>query len=167
MHERRTASSALVAWPATHTRRKGSSAGQTGTRGAIAARLSVGAAGQGRGTHATRGSTHQGSALVLARIAALGGDAAIAPAFCGNDLHRSPRSRTDRSFDELKTRLKFYLFLSRVKDGWMEKLYLKKRSKRKSSLNQTSSGRDKISNVDFFICVKQNCEVLGDPVGDR
>ena len=44
----------------------------------------------------------------------------------------------------------------------MEKLYLKKRSKRKSSLNQTSSGRDKISNVDFFICVKQNCEILGD-----
>ena len=72
-----TASSALVAWPATHTRRKGSSAGQTGTRGAIAARLSVGAAGQGRGTHATRGSTHQGSALVLARIATIarGGDA--------------------------------------------------------------------------------------------
>ena len=62
---------ALVAWPATRTRRKGSSAGQTGTRGAIAARLSVGAAGQGRGTHATRGSTHQGSALVLARIATI------------------------------------------------------------------------------------------------
>ena len=63
-----------VAW---RTRRKGSIAGQNGTRGATAARLSVDAAGQGRGTHATRGSTHQGSALVLARIATIarGGDA--------------------------------------------------------------------------------------------
>ena len=73
--------------PTTHTRRKGSSAGQTGTRGAIAARLSVGAAGQGRGTHATRGSTHQGSALVLARIAALGGDALNGPITCSYYMH--------------------------------------------------------------------------------
>ena len=39
------------------------------------------------------------------------------------------------------------IFIPFAGKGWMEKLYVKKRSKRKSSLNQTSSGRDNSYNT--------------------
>ena len=62
----------------------------------------------------------------------------------GSPSRRAPMSPIAENvsqfcFTQIKNqRLKLFLFLSRV----THKLYVKKRSKRKSSLNQTSSGRD-------------------------
>ena len=62
---------------------------------------------------------------------------AIAPAFCGSDL-LTVLLTNGHGF---KSTFEF-ISIHFAGEGWMEKLYLKKRSKRKSSLNQTSSGRD-------------------------
>ena len=60
----------------------------------------------------------------------------------GTDRREGSPRISQFCFTQIKKSTIEILFIPFAGNGWMKKLYVKKRSKRKSSLNQTSSGRD-------------------------